>query len=85
MTKHATLPDTVTPYAATMMKQPWLGMQALSPAHVSDTERILITTYGVGVARFLAYSSTLIGILLSVMLRLFYIYPLRERLITEKE
>lgn len=41
------LPDTVTPYAATMMKQPWLGMQALSPAHFSDTERILITSYGV--------------------------------------
>ena len=43
------LPDTVTPYAATMMKQPWLGMQALSPAHFSPEaggERMLITSYG---------------------------------------
>jgi hypothetical protein len=45
-----TLPNTVTPYAANMMKQPWLGMQALSPAHFSTAvggERILITSYGV--------------------------------------
>jgi hypothetical protein len=41
-----TLPDTVTPYAANLMKQPWLGMQALSPAHFTDTDRILITSYG---------------------------------------
>jgi len=41
------LPDTVTPYAATVMKQPWLGMQALSPAHFTDTERILVTSYGI--------------------------------------
>jgi hypothetical protein len=44
------LPATVTPYAANMMKQPWLGMQALSPAHFSTEpggERILITSYGV--------------------------------------
>jgi hypothetical protein len=44
-----TLPATVTPYAANLMKQPWLGMQALSPAHFSTEpggERILITTYG---------------------------------------
>jgi hypothetical protein len=40
------LPDTVTPYAATVMKQPWLGMQALSPAHFTETERILVTSYG---------------------------------------
>jgi len=46
---------------------------------------ILITTYGVGVARFLAYSSTLVGIVLAVVLRLFYLYPLRESLITGKE
>ena len=46
---------------------------------------ILITTYGVGVARFLAYSSTLVGIVLAVVLRLFYLYPLREGLITGKE
>jgi len=46
---------------------------------------ILITTYGVGVARFLAYSSTLVGIIMAVVLRLFYLYPLRESLITGKE
>jgi len=43
------LPATVTPYAANMMKQPWLGMQAMSPAHFSAEpggERILITSYG---------------------------------------
>jgi hypothetical protein len=40
------LPATVTPYAANLLKQPWLGMQALSPAFFSDTERILITSYG---------------------------------------
>jgi hypothetical protein len=45
-----TLPNTVTRYASNMMKQPWLGMQALSPAHFSADpggERLLITTYGV--------------------------------------
>ena len=47
---------------------------------IDDTE-----TYGVGVARFLAYSSTLVGIVLAVVLRLFYLYPLRESLITGKE
>jgi hypothetical protein len=44
------LPATVTPYAADMMKQPWLGMQALSPAHFSTApggERLLVTSYGV--------------------------------------
>lgn len=44
------LPATVTPYAANLMKQPWLGMQALSPAHFSSEpggERMLITSYGV--------------------------------------
>ncbi len=46
---------------------------------------IMITTYGVGVARFLAYSSTLVGIVMAVALRLFYLYPLREYLITGKE
>ena len=43
------LPATVTPYAATMMKQPWLGMQTLSPAFFSTEpggERMLITSYG---------------------------------------
>lgn len=43
-----TLPATVTPFAATMMKQPWLGMQALSQAHFDQqpNERFLITSYG---------------------------------------
>jgi hypothetical protein len=44
-----TLPSTVTRYASDMMKQPWLGMQALSPAHFSTAvggERILVTSYG---------------------------------------
>lgn len=43
------LPETVTPYAANLLKQPWLGMQALSPAHFDTAvggERILITSYG---------------------------------------
>ena len=44
------LPATVTDYASDMMKQPWLGMQALSPAHFSSEpggQRIVITSYGV--------------------------------------
>jgi hypothetical protein len=44
-----TLPSTVTQYASDMMKQPWLGMQALSPAHFSTAvggERMLVTSYG---------------------------------------
>lgn len=41
------LPGTITPYASQLLKQPWLGMQALSPAHFSAAgERILITSYG---------------------------------------
>ena len=41
------LPATVTPYASELLKQPWLGMQALSPAYFSDTgPRILVTSYG---------------------------------------
>ena len=43
------LPATVTPYAAALLKQPWLGMQALSPAFFSTEpggQRILITSYG---------------------------------------
>jgi hypothetical protein len=44
------LPATVTPYAANLLKQPWLGMNALSPAHFNPAvggERILVTSYGV--------------------------------------
>jgi hypothetical protein len=44
---------------------------------------ILITTFGIGMARFLAYSSTLVGIIVSVVLRLAYLYPLREKLTME--
>jgi hypothetical protein len=40
------LPATVTPYASELLKQPWLGMQALSPAFFNDTQRILVTSYG---------------------------------------
>ena len=43
------LPATVTPYAANLLKQPWLGMQAMSPAFFSTEpggQRILITSYG---------------------------------------
>ena len=46
---------------------------------------ILITTFGLGVTRFLAYASTLVGIVLSVGLRIFLLHPLKERLITQKE
>lgn len=43
-----TLPETVTPYAAELLKQPWLGMQALSPAFFkAEGPRVLITSYGV--------------------------------------
>ncbi|MFA7160324.1 MAG: hypothetical protein WC299_13570, partial [Kiritimatiellia bacterium] len=45
---------------------------------------ILISTFGAGVSRFLAYSSTFIGIILSVVLRVWYVYPLREKLIVQK-
>jgi hypothetical protein len=41
------LPGTITPYASQLLKQPWLGMQALSPAYFSAAgARILITSYG---------------------------------------
>ena len=39
----------MTPGAALLLNQPWLGMQALSPKYFSTDpggERILITTYG---------------------------------------
>ena len=45
---------------------------------------ILISTFGAGVSRFLAYSSTFIGIIFSVVLRVWYVYPLREKLIVQK-
>jgi hypothetical protein len=41
---------------------------------------ILISTFGIGISRFLAYSSTFIGIVLTVILRIGYLYPLREKL-----
>jgi len=41
------LPATVTPYASTLLKQPWLGMQALSRAYFPETgRRIMVTSYG---------------------------------------
>jgi len=41
-------PATVTAYASQLLKQPWLGMQALSPKFfATDGQRILVTTYGV--------------------------------------
>jgi len=43
------LPATVTPYASNLLKQPWLGMQALSPKFFSTEPggaRILVTSYG---------------------------------------
>jgi len=43
------LPATITPYASRLLKQPWLGMQALSPAYFSADvggPRFLVTSYG---------------------------------------
>jgi hypothetical protein len=41
------LPGSVTPYASQLLKQPWLGMQALSRAYFpADGRRILVTSYG---------------------------------------
>jgi hypothetical protein len=45
---------------------------------------ILISTFGAGVSRFLAYSATFIGIIFAVMLRVGHLYPLREKLINQK-
>ena len=45
---------------------------------------ILISTFGAGVSRFLAYSSTFIGIIFAVILRVGHLYPLREKLINQK-
>ena len=45
---------------------------------------ILISTFGAGVSRFLAYSSTFIGIVFAVILRVGHLYPLREKLINPK-
>ena len=45
---------------------------------------ILISTFGAGVSRFLAYSSTFIGIVFAVVLRVGHLYPLREKLINQK-
>lgn len=42
---------------------------------------ILITTFGAGVSRFLAYGSTFVGIVFSVIIRVVHLYPLREKLI----
>lgn len=42
---------------------------------------ILITTFGAGISRFLAYGSTFVGIVFAVLIRVAHLYPLRERLI----
>ena len=42
---------------------------------------ILITTFGAGVSRFLAYGSTFVGIVFAVIIRVVHLYPLREKLI----
>lgn len=44
---------------------------------------ILISSFGAGIARFLAYSSTLVGIIVAVIIRVYLLYPFRERLIKE--
>lgn len=46
---------------------------------------ILITTFGASISRFLAYSATFVGIVLAVILRVGYVYPLREGLIGKRE
>ncbi|MCA1809045.1 MAG: hypothetical protein LC725_06305, partial [Lentisphaerae bacterium] len=46
---------------------------------------ILIATLGAGVSRFLAYSSTFVGILFAVALRVGHLYPLRDKLIRQQE
>ncbi|MCX6998084.1 MAG: hypothetical protein NTV49_13630 [Kiritimatiellaeota bacterium] len=45
---------------------------------------ILITTFGAGVSRFLAYAATFVGIVFSVILRVGHLYPLREKLLNQK-
>jgi hypothetical protein len=40
------LPSYVTPGAAELLKQPWLGTQTFSPAHFSAGDRKLVTSYG---------------------------------------
>lgn len=46
---------------------------------------ILITTFRLDVTRFMAYSSTLVGIIMAVSLRIFLLHPIKERLITQKD
>ncbi|MCX6907863.1 MAG: hypothetical protein NTY01_07465 [Verrucomicrobia bacterium] len=45
----------------------------------------ILITIDAGVSRILAYSSTVIGILSAVSLRVYYLYPLRDRLLTDVE
>jgi len=56
------LPTTITPYASRLLKQPWLGMQALSPAYFAkDGEvgpRFLVTSYGQRPAGAQPYDAT---------------------------
>jgi hypothetical protein len=41
------LPSYMNPGGANLLKQPWLGMQAMSPAHFTAGDRIVVTSYGV--------------------------------------
>lgn len=41
------VPDYMTDLAVAVMKQPWLGMQAMSPGHFEAGDRIVVTSYGV--------------------------------------
>jgi hypothetical protein len=43
-------PDWMTDGAALLLSQPWLGTQTMSAAHFNDTERLLITSYGLAPA-----------------------------------
>lgn len=40
------VPEYVTPGAVELLKQPWLGTQAFSPAYFTQGNRILVTSYG---------------------------------------
>ncbi len=46
---------------------------------------ILITTFRLDVTRFMAYASTLVGIIVSVSLRILLLHPLKEKLIAQMD
>jgi hypothetical protein len=45
----------------------------------------ILITYNPGVSRLLAYTSTVIGIIVAVALRVFKVHPLKERLVKQSE